>query len=176
MWSFTTAAFPADVVVTDTFTGTGSLTSHTPDLNVNASPWIVTGGSPTPVLSGGVVGIGSGTSHVQADAGHRPGGIRLAVDYRVGSGSEPLAGLVFRFSDVNNHLLLLFYQNGLHVYRRQSGNYILLGSSGMGPVASGSTHRSRSTNVRNGDHELLGRRRAVRRGRRVPADRDAPRS
>jgi Zn-dependent metalloprotease len=141
VWSFTTAAFPADVVVTDTFTGTGSLTSHTPDLNVNASPWIVTGGSPTPVLSGGVVGITSGTSHVQATLDTGLADIRLAVDYRVGSGSEPLAGLVFRFSDVNNHLLLLFYQNGLHFYRRQSGNYILLGSSGMGPVASGSTHR-----------------------------------
>ena len=140
VWSFTTAAFPIDLLVMDSFTGSGSLTSHTPDVNVPGTPWSVTGG-PTPVLTGGGVGITPGTSHVQATLQTGAADVRMAVDYRVGSGAQRLAGLVFRFTDVNNHLLLLFYENGLHFYRRQDGVYTLLGSSQMGPIASGSTHR-----------------------------------
>ena len=140
MWSLTTAAFPIDLLVMDTFTGSGSLTSHTPDVNVPGTPWSVTGG-PTPVLTGGGVGITPGTSHVQATLQTGAADVRMAVDYRVGSGAQRLAGLVFRFTDVNNHVLLLFYENGLHFYRRQDGVYTLLGSSQMGPIASGSTHR-----------------------------------
>ena len=65
----------------------------------------------------------------------------LGAEFRVGPGSQRLAGLVFRFRDVNNHLLLLFYENALQFYRRQNGAYTLLLSTSMGPVASGSTHR-----------------------------------
>jgi hypothetical protein len=40
-----------------------------------------------------------------------------------------LAALVIRLTDANDHLLLMYYQNGLHFYRRQNGTYTLLASS-----------------------------------------------
>ena len=142
VWTFTTGAVPADLLVTDTFTGAGSLTSHTPDLNVSGAPWIVSGGPPTPTLTGGLVGVTTGTGHLQATLQTAAADIRMSVDYRVGAGAQQLAGLAFRFTDVNNHLLLLFYDNALHFYRRQNGAFVLLVSSpGLAPVAAGSTQR-----------------------------------
>ena len=55
VWSFTTASIPSDLVVSDTFTGSGPLTAHEPDFNANGTQWIVTGGPPEPTLSGGSV-------------------------------------------------------------------------------------------------------------------------
>ena len=141
LWTFTTASL-GDLLVLDAFTGSGALTSHVPDLNLNGGPWSVTGGPPTPTLAGGVVGITTGTTHVQATLQTNVADIRMGVDYRVGASSQRLAGLAFRLMDVDNHLLLLFYENALHFYRRQSGAYVWLASSGaLAPVAGGSTHR-----------------------------------
>jgi bacillolysin len=142
VWTFTTGALATDLLVTDTFTGSGSLTSHTPELTVIGSSWVVTGGPPTPMLTGGLVGVTAGTGHVQATLQTGAADIRMGVDYRVGASAQRLAGLAFRLTDVNNHLLLLFYENGLHFYRRQNGTFVLLASSAsVAPVASGSTHR-----------------------------------
>ena len=142
VWTFTTGALSSDLIVTDTFTGTGTLTSHTPDLNVSGGPWSVTGGSPMPTLAGGLVGVTAGTGHLQATLQTGAADIRMGVDYRVGTGTQRLAGLAFRFADVNNHLLLLFYENALHFYRRQNGGFVLLASSpALAPVAGGSTQR-----------------------------------
>ena len=142
VWTFTTGALSSDLIVMDTFTGTGTLTSHTPDLNVSGGPWSVTGGSPMPTLAGGLVGVTAGTGHLQATLQTGAADIRMGVDYRVGTGTQRLAGLAFRFADVNNHLLLLFYENALHFYRRQNGGFELLASSpALAPVAAGSTQR-----------------------------------
>ena len=141
VWSFTTAALPADLLVTDSFTGSGLLTAHAPDVNVGGAPWTVTGGTPVPTLSGGVVGVTSGSGHLQATIETGAPDIRLGVDYRVGSGPQ-LAALAFRLTDANNHLLLMFYQNALHFYRKQAGAYALLASSApLTPIASGGTQR-----------------------------------
>jgi hypothetical protein len=144
LWTFATAAAPPDLLVTDTFTGANGtlLTAHAPDLNVMGTTWFVTGGTPAPTLMNGLVGVGAGGGHVQATILTGAPDIRMGVDYRVGNGAQQLAGLVFRFTDTNNHLLLLFYENALHFYRRQGHAYILLASSGaLAPIASGSTQR-----------------------------------
>ena len=141
IWSFTTASFPTDVLVMDSFTGSGALSTHMPDVGGGGLPWMVTGGTGVPTLAGGIVGITPGSGHVQATLNSGVADIRMGADFRVGPGSQRLAGLVFRFRDVNNHLLLLFYENALQFYRRQNGAYTLLVSTSMGPVASGSTHR-----------------------------------
>jgi len=141
VWSFTTASIPTDVLVMDSFTGGGALSAHTPDVGGGGLPWMVTGGSGIPTLAGGTVGITPGAGHVQGTLNSSVADIRIGVDYRAGTGSQRLAGLVFRFRDANNHLLLLFYENALHFYRRENGAYALLRSASVGPVLSGSTHR-----------------------------------
>jgi hypothetical protein len=66
----------------------------------------------------------------------------MAVDYRVGAGPNQLAALVLRYTDENNHILLMFYQNALHFYRRAAGAYTLMASSPpLAPIATGSTQR-----------------------------------
>jgi hypothetical protein len=143
VWSFTTASADGDLLVSDTFTGSGPLRSHSPDVNAIGAPWIVTGGPPTPTLSDGVVGLMPGGSwHLQATIDTGVSDVRMAVDYRVGGNAHQLAGLAFRFADENNHLLLLYYDSALRFYRCEAGDYVLLASSDpLAPIAAGSTQR-----------------------------------
>ena len=129
----THAVAPSDLLVSDSFTGIGPLTSHTPDVNVGGGPWMVTGESPMPALSSGLVSVESGSGHLQATLEAGAADIRMGVDYRVGAGPRHLAALVFRLTDANNHLLLMFYENALHLYRRRGGGYSLLASSAAFP-------------------------------------------
>jgi hypothetical protein len=79
--------------------------------------------------------------HLQATLATGAPDVRVGVDYRVGSGAQ-LAAIAFRLTDANNHLLLMFYSNALHFYRKQAGIYTLLASSApLAPIASGSTQR-----------------------------------
>ena len=142
VWSFTTAVPPVNLLASDSFTGTGPLTSHAPDVNQQGMPWQVHGATGTPALSGGRVGITPGSGHVQAVLATGAAHIRMGVDYRVGTSPNQMASLVFRFIDANNHVLLMFYDSALHLYARQNGVFTLLASSvPLFPVASGSTHR-----------------------------------
>ena len=66
------------------------------------------------------------------------------MDYKVAASADRLAGLAFRLTDANNHLLLLFYENALHFYRRQDGTYSLLASSGpLAPIAAAARSASK---------------------------------
>ena len=68
--------------------------------------------------------------------------LRMAVDYRVGTGANHQAALVFRYIDANTYMLLVFEQNVLRFYRRQVGVTTLLATSPvLAPVTPGSTHR-----------------------------------
>src|SRR6185436_990422 len=131
----------AGVLVSDTFTGTGLLTAHIPDVNLGGGTWTVTGGTPIPTLNGGVVGVSGGSGHLQATLESAASNVRVAVDLRAGA-TQPVAAIVFRLTDANNHLLLMFNQNALHFYRRQAVTYTLLGSSGpLSPLVNGNTRR-----------------------------------
>ncbi|HEY1306713.1 MAG TPA: M4 family metallopeptidase [Vicinamibacterales bacterium] len=142
VWSFTTGSLAPDLLVTDTFTGTGLLTAHTPDVNAGGGPWSVTGGTPIPTLSGAVVGVTAGSGHLQATLETGAPDIRMGADYVVGSGGQQLAALAFRLTDGNNHFILMFYQNALYFYRKQTGTYTLLASSPpLAPPASGNILR-----------------------------------
>src|SRR5206468_362865 len=68
VWSFTTAAVPADLVIADTFTGANGtlLSSHVPDVDKPGVPWTITGATPAPTLTNGVVGVTAGSGHLQA--------------------------------------------------------------------------------------------------------------
>jgi hypothetical protein len=142
VWSFTTAALPVDLLVQDTFTGMPGalLPAHAPDVNLTGASWTVTGGSPVPTLSSGMVAIGSGTGHLQATIDTGVANIAMGVDYHVGMGPG-MGALAFRLTDVNNHLLLLTWENRLQLYRRQAGFYTLLANQPLASVSAGSTHR-----------------------------------
>ena len=93
LWTFTTGAAPDDLIAWDTFTGAGTLTSHPPDLNLGGGLWwMLTGGAPTPTLSGGLVGVTAGTGHVQATLQTGRADVSIGVDYRVGTGSTTTSG------------------------------------------------------------------------------------
>ena len=104
VWSFTTAVPPADLMALDSFTGTGPLTSHVPDVNQQGTPWQVHGATGTPALSGGRVGISPGSGHVQAVLASGAANIRMSVDYHVGTSPNQMASLVFRFIDAERPL------------------------------------------------------------------------
>jgi hypothetical protein len=143
IWTFRTGG-PLHSIVSDTFTGANGtlLTSHSPDVNFPGSSWSITGSPPFPTLNDGAVGVTPGTQHLQATLLIGPVSLFMAADYRVGNSPQQMAALVFRYFDQNNHMLLLFYQNALHFYRRQSGTYTLLASSApLPPVAPGSVRR-----------------------------------
>ena len=147
-WSFTTAGPAPQLLASDTFTGADGtlLSAHTPD--VGGGVWSITGAPPFPTLNGGLVGVAAaGTTQTQATL---PLGMqvnmRMAVDYRVGTNASHVAGLVFRFIDENNFLVLVFNQNNalneLQFLRRQGGVYTLFGYSPPLPrVTPGTTHR-----------------------------------
>src|SRR5262249_6766503 len=97
--------------------------------------------TPIPTLDGGVVGVMAGSGHLQATVETLAPDVRMGVDYHVGSGPQ-LAGLAFRLTDANNHLLLMFHSNALYFYRKQGGIYTLLASSApLAPIANGSIQR-----------------------------------
>src|SRR5206468_2051776 len=103
-------------------------------------PWTITGATPAPALTNGVVGVTAGSGHLQAALDSGLADIIMSADYRVGSGPQ-LGALVFRLTDANNHLLLMAYGNALQVYRKQNGAYTLVASQPIAAVAAGSTHR-----------------------------------
>jgi uncharacterized protein DUF4038/collagenase-like protein with putative collagen-binding domain len=145
VWSFTTGTGPsiaADLIIADTFTGTNGtlLTTHTPDVDRPGVAWTMSGATPVPTISNGMVGIVAGSGHLQATLNSGAADIIMGVDYRVGNRPQ-LGALVFRFTDTNNHLLLEEYADGLYLFKRQNGVYTLLASQPITPVAVGSTHR-----------------------------------
>jgi hypothetical protein len=145
VWSFTTGtapAIPADVLVQDTFTGANGtlLTTHAPDFTRSPATWTVTGATPVPTLTGGVVGVVPGSGHLQATIETGIPDIIMAADYKVGMGTQLLGALVFRFTDAYNHLLLVAYGDTLQFFKKQGGDYMPL-ASGMVSALAGSTHR-----------------------------------
>ena len=143
IWSFTTAGPAPQLLASDTFTGADGtlLSAHVPD--VGGGVWSITGAPPFPTLNGGFVAVTAGATQTQATLSlGMQVNMRMAVDYRAGAGPNHQAGLVFRFIDLNNYLLLVFDQNVLRFYRRQVGVLTLLASSpALTPVIPGSTHR-----------------------------------
>jgi glucose/arabinose dehydrogenase len=134
---------PLGLLVQDSFGGpVGTpLTTHAPDVNVTGSGWTLNGGAPMPMLTPGGVGVTSGTGHLQVTLDAGVTDIVMGVDYRVGSGPG-MGALVFRLTDADRFLLLETYLNGLHVYRRQSGMWILLASAPLpAPLVAGAVHR-----------------------------------
>ena len=148
IWSFTTAGPAPQLLASDTFTGADGtlLSAHTPD--VGGGVWSITGAPPFPTLNGGFVGVTAGTTQTQATLSlGMQVNMRMAVDYRVGTGTSHTAGLVFRFIDQNNFLVLLFNQNAslneLQFLRRQGGVTTLFAYSPPLPrvTCHGTTHR-----------------------------------
>ena len=133
---------PPNLLVSDTFTGTAgtALPSHTPDVNLTAQAWTVTGAPPTPALVSGRAGVAVGAGHVQATINSGVADIQMAIDYVVGTGPG-MGGLAFRETDTNNLLVLLTYLNTVQLYRRQGGMWTLLASQPIAALAVGSTHR-----------------------------------
>ena len=132
---------PTGLLVSDTFTDTNGtlLTSHTPDTNQTGHAWTVTGGPPTPTISGGraVTAAGGGHMQVTIDAGIAD--VKVATDYVAGSGPG-MGVLIFRATDVNNLLALVTNQSTVQLYARQGGAWTLLAGASISAINPGSTH------------------------------------
>jgi hypothetical protein len=128
--------------IQDSFAGvTGTLLgSHTPDLNVSGGAWTLSGAGTMPTLQQGFVAAGSGSGHEQVTLASPGADVNIGVDYHVGTGPG-MGGIVFRFTDANNHLLLETYNQALQFYRRQGGVYTLLASTPISGLQPGTTHR-----------------------------------
>ena len=143
VWSYTAASAPSGLLVQDSFIGSPGtlLTTHAPDVNVTGSVWTLKGGSPTPMLVSGGVGVTPGPGHLQVTLNIGLGNIVMGTDYRAGTGPG-MGALVFRLQDANNFLLLETYANTLYLYKRQGGAWVALASQPLpAPIAMNSTHR-----------------------------------
>ena len=141
--TITVGAAPTNLLVQDLFTGAAgtALTAHAPDVNVTGNPWSLNGGTPTPTLSAGGVGITAGPGHLQATINSGVSDVTMGVDYRAGSGPG-MGALVVRLTDPNNFFVVETYLNTLYIYKRQAGAWIVLGSQALpSALAPGSTHR-----------------------------------
>src|SRR5580765_3668749 len=110
-------------LVFDRFAGANgtAITSHTPDTNTTAHPWVMYG-SPTPTLQNGLLTVGAGGGHIQVAIDAGASDFQMAVDYHVGGGAG-MGALAFRLVDTNNHWVLLTYTGQLQLYRKQAGTY-----------------------------------------------------
>lgn len=142
VWAFTTSTATADLLIVDSFTGANgtALAVHAPEVNNPGATWLSSGATPAPFLSGNTAGIAAGAGHLQTTLNVNASDVRVSTDVKVPSGNF-FAGLAFRFVNANNHLLLVAYADSLQLLRRQGGQFTLLASQSVGPIAAGSTHR-----------------------------------
>jgi hypothetical protein len=135
-WSVGVAA-PSGTSVLDTFSGAAMpLTSHVPEIAPAGASWSRWEGS-IPNVSGGETGAASGVSTIATLASDTADGM-VSVDFRSGS-SAPIAGLVLRADDANNHLLLRYvgtWSTGqLELLRRVNGTYSRIRMVSVGPLS-----------------------------------------
>jgi hypothetical protein len=136
---------PDDVLFYDSFSGTNNtlLSAHTPDLNRLGAGWVLIGLAPR--LSDGLATVpGVSNTWQSAVLETTAADLTLAADWRAGTGGWPWCGLIVRYVDDNNRLMVVCDQNTLALWRRQAGNWVVVQSVSW-PVTAGTTHHLQAT-------------------------------
>jgi hypothetical protein len=143
--STTVTVGPGDFLFYDRFSGANNtlLSAHTPDLNRLGAGWVLIGLAPR--LSDGLATVpGVSDTWQSAVLETTAADLTLATDWRAGTGGWPWCGLIVRYVDDNNRLMVVCDQNTLALWRRQAGNWVVVQSVSW-PVTAGTTHHLQAT-------------------------------
>lgn len=139
----TIAVGTADTLVWDTFTGANgaTLSSHSPDANLNGSLWSASG-SGTPTLQNGLARVtspGTASSIVTATMSTAAPDVTVAATWRA-QGTTPWGGVVLRWTDADNFLFAGYRgASELAIFRVQNAIWTRLVGAPL-TVAGGTVH------------------------------------